>query len=130
MTSSSFRFWKNLHLPFPLDSISSIFLLYPVKPTLDSFSCFLLLPPFEPSSSSLSHSLNLMKMMTLLISSYVKTPILIIFILNISIHELYGTTGQWSSLSFFIKLCFLRFYSSITSFGSNANKLCLVGFYI
>jgi hypothetical protein len=58
LTSSSLRAWKNLQRPFPLDSISSVFLLKPVKPRLESFTCRFALPLLVASSSTSSDSLH------------------------------------------------------------------------
>src|SRR5688572_5192218 len=58
LTSSSLRAWKNLQRPFPLDSISSVFLLKPVKPRLESLTCRLALPLLVASSSTSSVSLH------------------------------------------------------------------------
>ena len=62
LTSSSLRAWKNLQRPFPLDSISSVFLLKPVKPRLESLTCRLALPLLVASSSASSDSLHVHSM--------------------------------------------------------------------
>ena len=62
LTSSSLRAWKNLQRPFPLDSISSVFLLKPVKPRLESLTCRLALPLLVASSSTSSDSLHIHSM--------------------------------------------------------------------
>ena len=62
LTSSSLRAWKNLQRPFPLDSISSVFLLKPVKPRLESLTCRLALPLLVASSSTSSDSLHVHSM--------------------------------------------------------------------
>lgn len=57
-SSSSLRAWKNLQRPFPLDSVSSLFLFTGVKPTLVSFNCRFPVLPSLPSSSASSVSLS------------------------------------------------------------------------